>query len=170
MCCNVRATFEDPSLLTRAVVDELADSTDRWPHNTLHPFGPGARDTLLRLYSVVGWVLKCHSRQRRARVSLRQAFQFCDGWFVSVYFTLEDYRLLNVVAAIYAVYTSPNHPPIPNHLPTLIVTPHGQPSNILYSYLHTNFVSNPPANSSTQHSHPTSPECGELPPNPVPAR
>jgi hypothetical protein len=45
------------------------------------------------------------------------------------------------MAAIYAVYTSPSHPPIPNHLPTLIVTPHGQPSNILYSYLHTNFVS-----------------------------
>ncbi|KAF8628392.1 hypothetical protein AX15_003916 [Amanita polypyramis BW_CC] len=43
------------------------------------------------------------------------------------------------MAAIYSVYTSPNHPPIPNHLPTLIVTPHGQPSNILYSYLHTNF-------------------------------
>ncbi|KAI0065429.1 hypothetical protein BV25DRAFT_1798658, partial [Artomyces pyxidatus] len=43
--------------------------------------------------------------------------------------------------AIYAVYTSPTHPPIPNHLPTLIVTPHGQPSNILYSYLHTNFNS-----------------------------
>ncbi|TEB35852.1 hypothetical protein FA13DRAFT_1606308, partial [Coprinellus micaceus] len=41
--------------------------------------------------------------------------------------------------AIYAVYTSPSHPPIPNHLPTLIVTPHGQPTNILYSYLHTNF-------------------------------
>ncbi|KAL5532693.1 hypothetical protein ACEPAF_4467 [Sanghuangporus sanghuang] len=41
--------------------------------------------------------------------------------------------------AIYAVYTSPTHTPIPNHLPTLIVTPHGQPSNILYSYLHTNF-------------------------------
>ncbi|KAK7693372.1 hypothetical protein QCA50_002940 [Cerrena zonata] len=45
------------------------------------------------------------------------------------------------MAAIYTVYTSPNHPPIPNHLPTLIVTPHGQPSNILYSYLHTNFNS-----------------------------
>ncbi|EJD02372.1 uncharacterized protein FOMMEDRAFT_147360 [Fomitiporia mediterranea MF3/22] len=45
------------------------------------------------------------------------------------------------MAAIYAVYTSPNHTPIPNHLPTLIVTPHGQPSNILYSYLHTNFNS-----------------------------
>ncbi|EIW85008.1 hypothetical protein CONPUDRAFT_134846 [Coniophora puteana RWD-64-598 SS2] len=45
------------------------------------------------------------------------------------------------MAAIYAVYTSPTHPPIPNHLPTLIVTPHGQPSNILYSYLHTNFNS-----------------------------
>ncbi|KAF8201447.1 hypothetical protein BJ912DRAFT_1019406 [Pholiota molesta] len=43
------------------------------------------------------------------------------------------------MAAIYAVYTSPAHPPIPNHLPTLIVTPHGQPSNILYSYLHTNY-------------------------------
>ncbi|KAF8695771.1 hypothetical protein AX14_001651, partial [Amanita brunnescens Koide BX004] len=43
------------------------------------------------------------------------------------------------MAAIYSVYTSPNHPPIPDHLPTLIVTPHGQPSNILYSYLHTNF-------------------------------
>ncbi|THG92967.1 hypothetical protein EW145_g8518, partial [Phellinidium pouzarii] len=43
------------------------------------------------------------------------------------------------MAAIYAVYTSPTHTPIPNHLPTLIVTPHGQPANILYSYLHTNF-------------------------------
>ncbi|KAH8106981.1 hypothetical protein BXZ70DRAFT_1003870 [Cristinia sonorae] len=45
------------------------------------------------------------------------------------------------MAAIYTVYTSPTHPPIPNHLPTLIVTPHGQPSNILYSYLHTNYNS-----------------------------
>ncbi|KAI0690039.1 hypothetical protein BC835DRAFT_204968 [Cytidiella melzeri] len=45
------------------------------------------------------------------------------------------------MAAIYTVYTSPTHPPIPNHLPTLIVTPHGQPANILYSYLHTNFNS-----------------------------
>ncbi|RDX56649.1 hypothetical protein OH76DRAFT_1451721 [Lentinus brumalis] len=43
------------------------------------------------------------------------------------------------MAAIYTVYTSPTHPPIPNHLPTLIVTPHGQPTNILYSYLHTNY-------------------------------
>ncbi|KAG6376425.1 hypothetical protein JVT61DRAFT_2412 [Boletus reticuloceps] len=43
------------------------------------------------------------------------------------------------MAAIYAVYTSPSHPPVPNHLPTLIVTPHGQPTNILYSYLHTNY-------------------------------
>ncbi|KAG9318766.1 hypothetical protein JVU11DRAFT_865 [Chiua virens] len=43
------------------------------------------------------------------------------------------------MAAIYAVYTSPTHPPVPNHLPTLIVTPHGQPTNILYSYLHTNY-------------------------------
>ncbi|KIM29124.1 hypothetical protein M408DRAFT_329128 [Serendipita vermifera MAFF 305830] len=43
------------------------------------------------------------------------------------------------MAAIYTVFTSPTHAPIPNHLPTLIVTPHGQPANILYSYLHTNF-------------------------------
>ncbi|KAG8967939.1 hypothetical protein FRC03_009074 [Tulasnella sp. 419] len=43
------------------------------------------------------------------------------------------------MAAIYTVFSSPTHPPIPNHLPTLIVTPHGQPNNILYSYLHTNF-------------------------------
>ncbi|KIJ44011.1 hypothetical protein M422DRAFT_67673 [Sphaerobolus stellatus SS14] len=43
------------------------------------------------------------------------------------------------MAAVYSVYTSPHHPPIPNHLPTLIVTPHGNPQNILYSYLHTNF-------------------------------
>ena len=32
---------------------------------------------------------------------------------------------LSIMAAIYSVYTSPTHPPIPNHLPTLIVTPHG---------------------------------------------
>ncbi|KAG9017082.1 hypothetical protein FRB90_001812 [Tulasnella sp. 427] len=43
------------------------------------------------------------------------------------------------MAAIYTIFSSPTHPPIPNHLPTLIVTPHGQPSNVLYSYLHTNF-------------------------------
>jgi len=43
------------------------------------------------------------------------------------------------MSAVYTVFTSPNHAPIPNHLPTLIVTPHGQPTNILYSYLHTNF-------------------------------
>ncbi|KAJ7905420.1 hypothetical protein B0H14DRAFT_3078881 [Mycena olivaceomarginata] len=35
------------------------------------------------------------------------------------------------MAAIYAVYTSPTHPPIPNHLPTLIVTPHGNAENYL---------------------------------------
>lgn len=41
--------------------------------------------------------------------------------------------------AIYTIFSSPTHAPVPNHLPTLIVTPHGQPSNVLYSYLHTNF-------------------------------
>ncbi|KAL1411841.1 hypothetical protein Q8F55_002811 [Vanrija albida] len=39
--------------------------------------------------------------------------------------------------AIYTVFTSPHHAPMPNHLPTLIVTPHGQPSQVLYTYLHT---------------------------------
>ena len=74
-----------------------------------------------------------------------------------VYICLPVY-LSSPSKAIYAVYTSPSHPPIPNHLPTLIVTPHGycssfllksyahsveigQPTNILYSYLHTNYVS-----------------------------
>jgi len=43
------------------------------------------------------------------------------------------------MSASYSVFTSPNHAPIPNHLPTLIVTPHGQPHHTLYSYIHTNF-------------------------------
>ncbi|CED84801.1 hypothetical protein [Phaffia rhodozyma] len=43
------------------------------------------------------------------------------------------------MAAIYTVFTSPYHAPIPDHLPTLVVTPHGQPSHVLYSYLHTDY-------------------------------
>ncbi|KAL7416011.1 hypothetical protein BDY24DRAFT_348512 [Mrakia frigida] len=43
------------------------------------------------------------------------------------------------MAAIYTVFTSPYHAPIPDHLPTLVVTPHGQPTHVLYSYLHTDF-------------------------------
>ncbi|KDN44117.1 hypothetical protein K437DRAFT_225136 [Tilletiaria anomala UBC 951] len=46
---------------------------------------------------------------------------------------------LHPCIAIYSIYTSPNHAPIPNHLPTLIVTPYGQPHHTLYSYIHTNF-------------------------------
>lgn len=34
--------------------------------------------------------------------------------------------------AIYTVYTSPNHPSVPNHLPTLIVTPHGTVQSHFY--------------------------------------
>lgn len=72
------------------------------------------------------------------------------------------------LAAIYTVYTSPYAgPPVEGHFPTLIVTPHGeapdepgcpvrttcsrspsclrpssgQPTHVLYSYLHTDFVS-----------------------------
>ena len=93
------------------------------------------------------------------------------------------------MAAIYSVYTSPSHPPIPNHLPTLIVTPHGnvcfilschfspissaillgQPSNILYSYLHTNFVRSV-AMLSCLRAHALFLECGELPFDSFPSR
>jgi hypothetical protein len=43
------------------------------------------------------------------------------------------------MSATYAIYTSPTHKPIPDHLPTLIITPHGKPQQILYTYLHTNY-------------------------------
>lgn len=43
------------------------------------------------------------------------------------------------MSAIYSVFTSPNHPPVPNHLPTLIVTPVNNPHHVLYSYIHTSF-------------------------------
>ncbi|GAA5840139.1 hypothetical protein JCM5353_008521 [Sporobolomyces roseus] len=45
------------------------------------------------------------------------------------------------MSAVYSIFTSPNHPPVPDHLPTLIVTPHGRPAQILYTYLHTNLNS-----------------------------
>ena len=91
--------------------------------------------------------------------------KYCGRWLVYILILLPAFcsrtQLCNCSAAIYTVYTSPTHPPIPNHLPTLIVTPHGafrfacylvhfsikltdtatgQPANILYSYLHTNYV------------------------------
>ncbi|KNZ59263.1 hypothetical protein VP01_1771g5 [Puccinia sorghi] len=43
------------------------------------------------------------------------------------------------MSANYAIYTSPNHQPVPDHLPTLIITPQGKPHQILYTYLHTNY-------------------------------
>ncbi|KAK9893619.1 hypothetical protein P389DRAFT_114160 [Cystobasidium minutum MCA 4210] len=43
------------------------------------------------------------------------------------------------MSAVYTIYTSPDHVSIPDHLPTLIVTPHGKPQQILYTYLHTNY-------------------------------
>ncbi|GAA6022200.1 hypothetical protein JCM10207_003940 [Rhodosporidiobolus poonsookiae] len=43
------------------------------------------------------------------------------------------------MSAVYSIFTSPHHPPVPDHLPTLIVTPHGRPSQVLYTYLHTNY-------------------------------
>ncbi|GAA6056604.1 hypothetical protein NBRC10513_001066 [Rhodotorula toruloides] len=42
------------------------------------------------------------------------------------------------MSAVYTIFTSPNHPLVPEHLPTLIVTPHGRPMQTLYTYLHTN--------------------------------
>lgn len=38
-------------------------------------------------------------------------------------------------SAVYTIFTSPDHPPVPDHLPTLIVTPAGKPGQILYTYL-----------------------------------
>lgn len=35
------------------------------------------------------------------------------------------------LAAVYTIFTSPNHPLVPGHLPTLIVTPHGRPMQTL---------------------------------------
>lgn len=46
------------------------------------------------------------------------------GWYVQSIHPLFNHPS-SPFKAIYAVYTSPSHPPIPNHLPTLIVTPHG---------------------------------------------
>ncbi|GAA5902300.1 hypothetical protein JCM8208_007253 [Rhodotorula glutinis] len=42
------------------------------------------------------------------------------------------------MSAVYSIFTSPHHPPVPDHLPTLIVTPHGRPQQVLYTFLHTN--------------------------------
>lgn len=42
------------------------------------------------------------------------------------------------MSAAYSIYTSPTHKPVPDHLPTLIITPHGTPHKVLYTYLHTN--------------------------------
>ncbi|GAA5876742.1 hypothetical protein JCM3774_003460 [Rhodotorula dairenensis] len=41
------------------------------------------------------------------------------------------------MSAVYSIFTSPHHPPVPDHLPTLIVTPNGRPNQVLYTYLHT---------------------------------
>lgn len=61
--------------------------------------------------------------------------------FPSPLFVIQSHLRLvsHILTASYSVFTSPNHAPIPNHLPTLIVTPHGQPHHTLYSYIHTNF-------------------------------
>ncbi|GAA5837015.1 hypothetical protein JCM9279_007733 [Rhodotorula babjevae] len=42
------------------------------------------------------------------------------------------------MSAVYSIFTSPHHPPVPDHLPTLVVTPHGRPQQVLYTFLHTN--------------------------------
>ncbi|KAM0790994.1 hypothetical protein ACM66B_004294 [Microbotryomycetes sp. NB124-2] len=42
------------------------------------------------------------------------------------------------MSAIYSIYTSPNQRLAQDSLPTLLVTPHGRPAQVLYTYLHTN--------------------------------
>ena len=50
--------------------------------------------------------------------------------------TLKPLSLLEIYcSAVYSIFTSPNHPPVPDHLPTLIVTPHGRPAQILCELL-----------------------------------
>lgn len=56
---------------------------------------------------------------------------FHYGWYASLSLS---FPFTHSFTAIYAVYTSPSHPPIPNHLPTLIVTPHGYYPFLLFSY------------------------------------
>lgn len=48
---------------------------------------------------------------------------------------------LTLRTAVYSIFTSPHHPPVPEHLPTLIVTPHGRPQQVLCESL----ASLPPA-------------------------
>jgi hypothetical protein len=45
-----------------------------------------------------------------------------------------QFTIYGFLTAIYTVYTSPNHPSVPNHLPTLIVTPHGAFKSHLCDY------------------------------------
>ena len=59
-----------------------------------------------------------------------------DGRFVFSLFSLpccplsfvlfQSSNASSLFAAIYTVFTSPYHAPIPDHLPTLVVTPHGE--------------------------------------------
>lgn len=56
---------------------------------------------------------------------LRGHIRFQVKWLVCATVLPFSAYFYDFSAAIYTVYTSPNHPSVPNHLPTLIVTPHG---------------------------------------------
>lgn len=90
-------------------------------------------------------------KQRRSRLNrlhlLPAASPSQSAWPVSLPRPASDSLLTTAHTAIYTVYTSPNHPPIPNHLPTLIVTPHGM--------VHTS-PSSPNFNTSPQDNRPIS--------------
>ena len=59
-----------------------------------------------------------------SHIGVTTSLSSCNhGWYV-LCICFPKY-LPSLFKAIYAVYTSPSHPPIPSHLPTLIVTPHG---------------------------------------------
>lgn len=56
---------------------------------------------------------------------LQSHIRFQAKWLVCTFVLSFSTYFYDFSAAIYTVYTSPNHPSVPNHLPTLIVTPHG---------------------------------------------
>lgn len=85
-------------------------------NNQLFAYNPHLQGSLPLLF--------IHSRPLLAHSQL--VSWSCGSWLVlHSLLHLARSNILTSCAAIYTVYTSPTHPPIPNHLPTLIVTPHG---------------------------------------------
>jgi neural Wiskott-Aldrich syndrome protein len=72
------------------------------------------------------------------RVKIFIFILFIQGTYPTTYLYL--YCTSIPMAAIYSVYASPTHPPLPNHLPTLIVTPHGNFPSLFLLFLLSSFL------------------------------